>query len=263
MKREKIKLILFVAAFFTMTSLPAQNVKKEIESLENQFKNFQYSQVIEKGKFLLADRFTTRTDSLEIYKYMLSSAYAISDTTLARSIIQDILHTDPKFTLNPLETSPKIIEFFNVVKLNLQKDHVTDSLTVKDIKHSELRQSPSISPLSTLSSVLLPGSGHLLENDRKRGILFTSISGVFIGSIIYSSIVLSDHREQYMQARDGSNYDRLYNQYNRSYKIRNTLLSVYGLWNLYTLYNLHTRQSLIISAGNSINGPTLSIQLLW
>jgi len=263
MKREKIILLSFMAAFLVLTSLPAQNVKKEIESLENQFKNFQYSQLIEKGKFLLADRFTTRADSLEIYKYMLSSAYALSDTTLARSIIQDILHTDPKFTLNPLETSPKIIEFFNIIKLNLQKEHITDSLSIKDIKHSELGYAPSISPLSTMSSVLLPGSGHLLENDRKRGILFTSISGVFIGSIIYSSIILSDHREQYMQARGDNNYDRLYDQYDRSFKIRNTLLSVYGVWNFYTLYNLHTRQALIISAGNSVNGPALSIQLLW
>ena len=263
MNRNKMLLISLLIACFAVSSLPAQNVKKEIESLENQFKNFQYSQVIEKGKFLLADRFTTRADSLEIYKFMLSSAYALNDTTLAKTIIQDILHTDPKFTLNPLEISPKIIEFFNIVKRNLQTDHIADSLAINDTKVPELRTGSTIKPFSIVSSILLPGTGHFLEKDTKQGILYTSISAIFISGIIYSSIVLSDHRKEYMQARENSNFDRLYKQYNQSYKIRNTLLSLYGIWDLYTLYKLHTRQSLKISAGHTKNGPILHLQLCW
>jgi len=80
----KIAHIVIIYFLFSMTALKAQGIKDEIASLEKEFKNFQYNLVIEKGKFLLADRYTTKSDSLQIYQYILSSAYSINDTILAR-----------------------------------------------------------------------------------------------------------------------------------------------------------------------------------
>ncbi len=101
--------------FFSNTVF-AQDLDQAIQSLEKDFKAFNYKKVIERGRFLLADPYTSKEDSLRIYNYVLSSAYAINDTLLAKKVVLDILACEPSFAPNPREISPKIIEFFNYVK---------------------------------------------------------------------------------------------------------------------------------------------------
>lgn len=225
----------------------AQNIKKEIQTLEDDFKSFNYQRVIEKGRFLLSDTFTNREDSLAIYQLMLSSAYALTDTSLARDIILDIIHCEPGYSLNPKETSPKIIELFNYVKNQAQQK---TNLELSDSDHRQELPYPfpsALRPHYALAGMVFPGSGHLLAGKKTRGLVTSGVSAALLGSVIYSIILTDDRRHDYMAARGDVNYDQLYDRYNSDYKTRNLLIITYAVWSLYNLYDLH-RQTEITAA---------------
>jgi len=235
----KIERIVFFI-IFGIAAVQAQNSQVDVRSLENDFKSFEYKRVLEKGKFMLADPFTNREDSLGIYQLMLSSAYALSDTITARQLVIDILKCEPRFAPNPRDTSPKIIEFFNYVKSQVNIDRVENEVTRSDSLTLDKTSAFKIKS-ALLASVILPGSGQLIMGDTRTGILRTSVSAVIAGLYIYSAIHLNDSRKEYINARGEADYDKLYNKYNQYYKIRTGTLIFYALWSLYNLYEIDTQ----------------------
>jgi len=234
---NRLKLVLGFFLFSLYAQLYAQNIKEEIVSLENSFKAFEYKIVIQKGKFLLADRYTAAEDSTLIYQYMLSSAYALNDTIQAKEFILDLLKNRPDFSLNPINTSPKIIEFFNLIK----KDYIGESVALS--RDSTIIQYPTKFELPKSSTIILgiliPGTAHLIEGDQKKGGYFSAISAILLGSTTYFIFKTNSDRETYMNAREGSDFNMLYSSYNTTYKTRNTLALAYGIWSLYCLFDFN------------------------
>lgn len=233
-----ISLLLIVFSLF-VHAFAQQHIERQIQGLDKDFRSFKYKQVIEKGRFLLSDPYVTKKDSLQIYKYMLNAAYALADTNQAKTIIKQIIKCDPEFALNPKETSPKIIEFFEHVKNQIR--HHTPLIPGQP-------EGPEFSPtynilkplpnISTAFSILLPGAGHLHQKFIGKGTWFTGISVALISGLGYSVVQTNERRKDYMGARDGANFDRLYKDYNRMYKIRNLLIGAYVLWDVYVLFDL-------------------------
>ncbi len=232
----------FVVLFLLIctTSLFAQqHVERQIQNLDRDFRAFKYKQVIEKGRFLLSDPYVTKEDSLQIYKYMLNAAYALADTVQAKRIIMEIIKCDPKFAFDPKDTSPKIIEFFNHVKKQIQEHHPI--VPANNPPPPANQKVFAIKPLpftSTAFSLVLPGSGHLHQNFRKKGIWFTGISSLLLGGIAYTAIKTNENRKDYMNAKEGADFDRLYDAYNRMFKIRNLLMATFAVWDIYVLFDL-------------------------
>ncbi len=256
-RHQKYLFIVLVMLF--CHGLFGQDLERDIQSLEKDFKSFNYKKVIEKGQFLLADPYTSKEDSLRIYKFILSSAYALNDTTLAKKVVLDILACEPSFVPNPRETSPKIIEFFNYVKkqklpfIQVKRDTVYLPATTKPIKV------PLMKPYSLVSGILLPGSGHLLEGFTSRGYVFSAISVTLLAGTIYAAVETGNRYDAYMSAEGNADYNRLYNDYNQMYKTRNALIFVYGLWSLYGLFDLQNQFNAQIQIRTRRNSTSLQI----
>lgn len=232
MKRALLFFILFGI------SLPsfAQNLKREITSLEQDFKSFEYKKVLQKGRFLLADTYAAKSDSLLIFQYMLSSAYALNDTTQAKAIILEILKDRPDFVLNPKETSPKIVEFFNIIKKEHTKQFEKTPTTSSVSKKPEVRQ--TIPAMLVAGSILLPGSAHYFWGNHITGLAYSALSAAIISSAVYFTIKTSADRRDYLAASGNANYNALYDTYNASYKMRTLSYAAWGIWSLYCLYDL-------------------------
>lgn len=259
---QKSLLIAFLFLFH-FSFIFSQDIEKNIRSIEDDFKNFKYQQVIEKGKFLLADAYTTHDDSLLIYQYMLSSAYAKGDTSFAGEIITNILRSDPKFSLNPKNTSPKIIELFEYIKRKHQAASA-EELRAKKLKEKPaLNYPPPLHPGLSVASILLPGSAHYLNGSVKKGLIYTSISLLGITASIYSIYLTADKRDAYLSADRSANFDKLYNSYNSAYKTRNFLLIGYALWNIYCLYDLHKEHSVNYNISIKKDALSLNIIKVW
>lgn len=228
---------ILVAVLLVGTKLNAQETRKEIQRLEEDFRQFQFELVLKKGRFLLGEPYLSHQDSLLIYQYMLNAAYALGDTIQARRIIDEILVVFPDFQLDPRITSPKIIEFYNYYrkeKLRLQQEQAKGTNPPVPVPGMSL---PSVSPLPVIAGVILPGSGHLLVGRSKRGWIFVGISSVLLGSALYYTQKTRTLEDAYLSARH--DFDQYYNRYSRAYKIRNALWIQYGLWSVFGIYDLY------------------------
>jgi hypothetical protein len=228
--------IIFIPLFFC--SLYGQITQQDLEALELDFKKFRYQEVLAKGRFFLESKQLSGDDSLQIYQYMINAAYALNDTTQAKEIIREVLQSSREFQMDPRITSPKIIEFFNYVK-NEQLEFPQVSDTTSDsllAKPAPIRMYPANEKI--FASFLVPGTGHLWNGSKTKGIIYTSASALFIGSLIYFANRTAKKRDLYMNARLNTNFNDLYDDYNRAYRTRNLLILGYGIFNLYVLYDL-------------------------
>lgn len=256
-----MKKILLLLVFFIAANIYAQNLNDEINSLEKDFKSFEYKKVLQKGRFLLSDTYATHSDSLMIFQYMLSSAYALNDSVQAKNIIFDILKSQPDFALNPKNTSPKIVEFFNFIKneqIEKPKQVIADSTILLDNKQ--------VNPIPggvLLSGVLFPGSAHIFQGYKKNGFIFSAVTGALLGSTIYYFFSTESNREKYMSAKGQDNYNKLYSNYNSSYKMRNLFSAAYGLWSLYCLYDLQTQNNIRPIFDTQRQSLSLQFQHQW
>jgi hypothetical protein len=227
----------------------AQDFSSEIQALENDLKDFNYQIVLNKGRFLLSESNITKKDSLQIYGYILNAAYSLNDTTMAKDIIKDALKSFPSFAPDPRITSPKIVNYFNSVRMRFINSKPEEQPIVNDRKNLLIKPVPT---KYLLTSILYPGSSHWFKG-YKKGYYFTGISTILLGGIVYSSLKVGDTRENYMQAKTNENFDRLYNDYNSAYKIRNSLILTYMAFNIYTLYDFYS---------NEIKNTELSVSMI-
>jgi hypothetical protein len=246
-------------------STSAQSIGDEIKNLENDLKAFNYNEVLTRGAFLLEDPFLSRSDSLLIFTYMLNAAYALGNMTRTQEIMIDMLESDPDYKLDPRLNSPKIIEYFNTFRAEYlagrQTTHTPDTAAV--IMPPE---TPAVKPGHALSSLVLPGSGHLLRQKDTKSYFFTAASGILISGIIYSSLLTESHRDDYMKSSGDANYNKLYNRYNRVYKIRNSLITGYTIFTVYVLYDLLDQKpgtELQLNPAMNRSTPTLHFRIRW
>ncbi len=63
-----------------------------------------------------------RAQRIEIFKYLGQASLAQGKNLGAEEAFRNLLREDPDHQLNPLLTSPKIVEFFNAVKAQIRKE---------------------------------------------------------------------------------------------------------------------------------------------
>ncbi len=257
MKKRIIPVLILI---FIVQGWTQQHISKKIQELENDFKSFKYEQVLEKGKFLLSDPYVTKDDSLKIFQYMLNSAYALADTTEARKIIKQIIKCDPQFSLSPIETSPKIIEFFEHVKKQIQENKPLIPSAQQGILQFPYKPVPYA---TNFLSILLPGSGHLHQKFTKRGLWFTGISAGLITGMVYATIQTEKKRDAYMAAKPKSDFNRLYDDYNRIYRIRNVLWASFIIWDMYVLYDLQKQWQFRVNPTVDRGSISVNITKRW
>ena len=227
------KFFFIILVFLSFSALYAQDTNPRLAELEKEFRAFNYHKVLDKGSFFLEDPLTNKQDSLSILTFMLNSAYALNDTIQAKNFINLVLRIDPEYSLNPRNTSPKIIELFNLIK---NKQNIYPSITDQDSLSFDTKEI-STSPWPVISGVIFPGSGHLLIKEKRKGYIFSAVTASFLSGIALTTIKTNEYRDNYRSERS-SDFNNLYNRYNDMYKIRNGLLAAYILYNLYTLFDL-------------------------
>jgi len=254
-------LIVIIICFISLPAFSQDN-KQDLKDLSEKFGNFEYSEVISEASQLIKnkDRFNDN-ELIEIYRMQGIAYFALSDEQNARLSFTEILKVDSSFEMNPSNTSPKIISFFDKVKnlylLNVNRNkeepeivehdtvYVEVPVTIRDTVNKEiLRQ-------ALLRSVFIPGTGHLyLQSDFKAWAL-TTLSVASIAAGIYYIIDTNKKEKEYLQETDINNVAGKYNDYNFAYRMRNFAFITYAALWLYSQFDLlflsNTGNSEIIS----------------
>lgn len=236
--------ILF-SVFLILTSAAAQYHSHALNDVATPFKSFQYSEVINVADSILAqDSLLSSSDLIEIYRMKALSHFSLGEEIYAKTCFNEILKIDPRFKLDPVQNSPKIISFFNQIKLDYLQNQITQKDTTPVEQTNEaLNTNFTLYPQKSMKSALVksivfPGWGHLYLDKKKSGIMLILGSVVTLPSMIYFIFDANKKEKDYLNETNSDDIQTKYDEYNQSYKTRNGLIAGYTIIWLYSQWDL-------------------------
>ena len=216
-----------------------------IDRLQTHYEMFEYSSVLHEAEKILMDK-ERLSDSLLINVYTLKAAshFAMGDQISTRKAFIEILKINDQYLLNDLSYSPKLITFYNEVEnefseiIRLNEEKFDSEEDINNNIRNNVNATDLVFNNAMAKSLLLPGLGHLdLENNTK-GWILTSASVVSLGSMVYFIFDANSKEKDYLGETNSELIQTKYNSYNKSYKVRNILITSYvAIW-LYSQIDL-------------------------
>ena len=203
------KTILFIPLqLLCVCLLFAQPSGIKVEQLYN---DLRFEEAIENGKKLLQNKQTlNKADLMVIHQYMAYSYFNLSQLDSARAHFLTLLSLDDKIQLDPVRTSPKIIDFFKEVQQEYNQIKKSERLVpVKEYVFME-----DLRPSAAWRSAVLPGWGQYYKNQHKRAYWF---GGAFIGGLALTGVAWLQERkfkDLYLNEQNPSDIPPLYDKYN-------------------------------------------------
>ncbi|MBU0473955.1 MAG: hypothetical protein KKF62_07295 [Bacteroidetes bacterium] len=237
---SKVLLISILSLLFYF-NIFGQN-KGGLEELKTQFESFNYSNVISIASILLQDKEQFSEDEIiEIYLVKGISHYSLDQSELVKDCFFEILNLNKNYKINASKVSPKIINEFEKLKIEYGR-FITNNeslITVKTdtLYHTDtlyIKESREIYSELIVRSLAFPGWGHLYSGDKTKGWILTSATALSLSSMLYFIFDAENKHSQYLNEVDPLLIEKKYNDYNTSYKIRNTLIATYAIIWIYT-----------------------------
>ena len=169
-----MKKILLVILFFIHLGF-SQQEPELLPKLKNSFVAFEYEKTI-----VLADSVLLSKDSLsgndlvDVLRMQAIAHFSLDNLTEAENSFLNILEIIPNFTLSESETSPKIIAFYNKIKLEYlsgQVNHNPNNENKEQARIIELQQTLENYKAGMLRSLVLPGWGHYYIDEDVKGLI--------------------------------------------------------------------------------------------
>jgi hypothetical protein len=229
------RLILLV---FITSNIFAQS-NEDILKLQKHYEAFEYNVLIKKANSLLLHNVSMPDEDLiKIHTLKAASYFAVKDESNTRKSFIDLLKINSNYELDYAIYSPK---------LGLEKSILSNQSLLISVNMNT----------AIAKSLFVPGLGHLQLNDNTKGWILTTISTVSLGSMIYSIVDANNKENDYLAEANKVLIQQKYDDYNKSYKIRNVLIASYvAIW-LYSqidiLFFSNQMGSDYLSVGNSNN----------
>lgn len=206
----------------------AQTNTADIMQLKFYYDTFEFDKVISAGNTALKSGRELASDKLEfLHQYMALSFYNTAQLDSARGHFLSLLSLDPDRELDPVNISPKIIDFFNEIKKDYQALVTSSPQTIytRYVVVEDLR------PGAAWRSAVIPGWGQFYKQQKTKGYI---LGGAFWGSLLATGIawIQEDQAHQdYLSSVTTADIESNYSTYNNWYKTRRTLaITTAVLW---------------------------------
>ncbi len=204
---------------------PGQQVKERYDRVE-------FREAIALGNRLLAGRHLSPDDLALVHQYLGFAHFNLGNLDSARVHFLSLLSLQPDIRFDPAETSPKIITFFDQLRV--------ESLAVpaKESPFAFTRYVlvPDLRAGAAWRSAILPGWGQLHKGQKMRALLLGGVFWVGLAGTAVALLQESDTRDRYLDATDPGEIARRYDRYNRWFKARRILtVTTAGFWLLNVL----------------------------
>jgi len=197
------------------------------------YQNLEYSpaEIKTKQALLNYNQFTTG-ELVELHKYLALIYFAQNKLEDSRQQFKTALELSPGLVLSPLYVSPKIIDFFNRIKLSASSETKSNQdLQVRYIIVKD-RRFPAV-----LRSTVLPGWGQVYKGDKKKGITLISLWSMGLSGLLITQFKQSQAKQDYLDAVELAEIESRYKTYNNYYKTRNSMaLFMSAVW-LYAYFD--------------------------
>ncbi|MCX6169457.1 MAG: hypothetical protein NTX65_08960 [Ignavibacteriales bacterium] len=233
---------LFLIIFFLLGISLIHSQEVTFDKVQQEYENFEYDKVINLSDQLIAKG--NISDSLLIELHMMRAIvfYSTGADSSTRKSFESILKIKRNYLPDPLTTSPKLITIFNEVKAEfIRKNPDLDVIQPADSTRRE-QEVKYLAPVPAVSAVvknlLLPGLGQLHHGNLTKGWLNTVASTLNIGAVIYFTIDANKKQDNYLKETDSFLIQQKYDEYNKSFKLRNTFIITYAVLWLYSQIDL-------------------------
>ena len=249
MKKKLFIIILLIGTSYTFAQEASYQKVKEM------YEKFEYKNVIKLSDQLIQQGGIGDSLIIDIYIMRANIFYLNGDELSTRKSFENILMIKKEYTPDPSNISPKLISIFNEVKTEYLRQHPEVAQTPDSTQtKQEIRfTDPGIIKSAVMQNILLPGLGQLYIGNNTKGWLTTSVSTLSLGAMIYSVLDTKKKEDAYLNESDKLFIQQRYDDYNKSYKIRNLLIISYvAVW-------LYSQIDLLFFSNNEQNSnPTAS-----
>ena len=234
------KLFLIIFFFLGISFVYCQDVT--FDKVQQEYAKFDYDKVIKLSDQLIAKGNISDSLMIELHLMRANVFYSNGADSLTRKSFEQILKINKKYIPDPSITSPKLISIFNEVKADyIRKNPDAEMIQPADstkpkqeIKY--LAPVPSVS--AVVKNLLLPGLGQLHYGNLTKGWLNAAASVLNIGAVIYFTIDANNKQDNYLKETDSFLIQQKYDEYNKSFKLRNTFIITYAAIWLYSQIDL-------------------------
>jgi hypothetical protein len=226
-----IKNLLTVIFFFAAISVSlAQEVT--FDKVKQQFENGKDDEVIKNSDRLITEH--TLSDSLMIEIHLMRALvfYTTGKDSSIKKSFESILEIKNNYVPDPLVISSRLIPIFEEVRSDYFKKH-PDLVIPPDLIPKEQAQAVNqeISKIAVAGNFLLPGIGQLHKGESVKGMITTAASLLNLGAVFYFTSDASRKQSDYLNETNKALIQGKYDDYNKSYKLRNTFIITYAaIW---------------------------------
>ncbi|MFC2134140.1 hypothetical protein ACFLTH_05940 [Bacteroidota bacterium] len=207
--------------------------KITLDAVDSKFQSLEYRRVIEVvDSLLLLDEITDDESKINLLVWKGVSHYSLGENDKTRKCFVEILKLDRDYILDPVIISPKIINYFNLVREEFldiappKQDDITEETLPPPLKIDAVKYKNAVA-----RSLILPGWGHLYSSQTTKGWILTTASAVSAVSMIYFIFNTNSKEKEYLSVSDPVLIQQKYDDYNTSYKIRNAaIISFAAIW---------------------------------
>ncbi|MFA3783602.1 hypothetical protein ABRY23_11125 [Melioribacteraceae bacterium 4301-Me] len=244
-----------IILFFLSASLLAQQA--DIDKLKQYFESFEYQKVINLADKLIQSGSLSDSLLTEVYEMQAISYYALGDEASAKISFRQLIKINKDYSPDPSKISPKVINFFNDIKNSMAAELQSNSTAKDSLSHQTSIQTklPFDYRSYMLKNIFLPGWGQLSSSQFLKGGIISGASLILMGGMISYIIDTNKKQNDYLNETELTLMQLKYENYNKSYKIRNIFIASYlAVW-------LYSQIDLILFSNNpdeSTNMPEIS-----
>ncbi|MCA9731868.1 MAG: hypothetical protein H6696_11745 [Deferribacteres bacterium] len=231
---------LIIVLFFA-NALVAQTDNYTIFQVRYLYDEAEFEKATAQGQQLLQKDHTLNPEQLlTIHRYMALSYFSLGQMDSARVHFFSVLSIDTKFSLDPIDTSPKIINFFKEVKSQYQDVITKDESTV--LAYPKYIFLPDIRPKAAAHSLFVPGWGQIMKKQKRKAYILGGSFFVTALSAGGTYILERKRHDAYLDETKTSKIPSLYDSYNNTSKTRHVLqYTALSIWAASLLDALFTK----------------------
>ncbi len=214
-------IVLFLLFFWGIPALlNAQERAPELQTIKNMYEAIEFKSAVGLGDSLLKSTQRWSVDEyVFLHHYLALAHFNLNQEDSARMHFLNLLSLRPNFELDPVETSPKIIEFFRKVKK--EANILLNNPGAAKFTRYVLVEDPRTRAL--WRSAVIPGWGQFYKGQKRKAVL---TGAVFWGSLAATLIAYrkeKNTRQDYLRAVQPADITTQYDTYNRWHKNRQLL----------------------------------------
>ncbi|NMB82599.1 MAG: hypothetical protein GYA14_12355 [Ignavibacteria bacterium] len=246
------KNIIIILLLIITAKISAQEVT--FNQIKEQYEAFEYEKVIQLSNSFVRSGGISDSVKIEVFQMRVVAFYSLGDETSSQNSFREILKINKNYQPDPSKISPRLIAIFQNVKEDYLKSLKQETALKDTLQQSQIVISPLQLKSSIIKNLFVPGWGQISSGYPEKGYLLSVASSANLVSMIYFIFDAKKKQDAYLKEINKSLIPSRYDSYNKSYKLRNILITSYVFIWLYSQIDL-----LLFSNGTDSNSaPDIS-----